>query len=85
MYKHSARKPDGCSIITDPSMSCAVHQDTVQCCHCDAHYAVDPGSGSTRGFCMSCMAPTCGGDACCTCIPFEKKLAMYERGDIASL
>lgn len=80
MYQNTARRPGGCMILTDPAMANAVHMDTVQCCHCDAHYAVEPGSGKTRGFCMSCMKPTCGSDACCNCEPFEKKLQDYENG-----
>lgn len=53
--------------------------DTVQCCHCGRHYAVKPGSGKTRGFCMKCMAPTCGSERCDTCIPQEKMLEEIER------
>lgn len=85
MYQHTARRPGGCMIITDPSASGPVHTDTLQCCHCDTHYQVQPGSGITRGFCTHCMKPTCGADECCECVPFEKKIQEFEAGQRKTL
>lgn len=31
-----------------------------------------------RGFCFNCMGPTCGGEACLECLPFEAKLEAQE-------
>jgi hypothetical protein len=59
--------------------------DTLQCPHCQAHFQVVPGSGRRRGFCMRCNAPHCGAKECFTCVPFEKKLELYEKGKIRDL
>ena len=59
--------------------------DTLQCCHCNKHFIVEKGSGNRRGFCMHCMGPTCGDYLCDTCIPFEKKLDLFEKGKIKVL
>jgi hypothetical protein len=85
-------------IITDSSQSQAVRKpsghilldnqvvaDTLQCAHCQKHWVPVKGSGVRRGFCMKCMAPTCGAAACDICAPFEKKMEEYERGKRAVL
>lgn len=51
-----------------------VEHDTMQCVHCGAHWIVVPGSGRTRGWCMRCNGPHCGGQACWECIPEEVKI-----------
>ncbi len=58
---------------------------TQQCCHCGTHFVMKPGSGIVRGFCRRCMQVTCGRPECDACIPFERKLEMYEKGKIASI
>ena len=56
-----------------------VEMDSLQCCHCNCHYHVQPGSGKRRGFCLLCMDVTCGKEACLPCVPFERKLEAQER------
>ena len=53
--------------------------DTVQCVHCGAHWIPVKGSGHVRGWCFKCAGPFCG-PTCAACIPFEKRLADYEKG-----
>lgn len=76
------RKPrheDGYIIITDPSGE-TVYQ-TQQCVHCGMHFPYIPGSGKTRGFCMSCMGITCGKPECDPCVPMEKAIEAMEARD----
>ena len=54
---------------------------TLSCVHCQRTWVVKPGSGRARGWCMKCNGPTCGGQACQTCVPFERQLAIIERRD----
>jgi len=70
-------RQDGYVLIVGPGGT--VERDTLQCCHCNAHYIVRPGSGKRRGWCTMCSAPTCGKPKCAACIPFEKKLDAFER------
>ena len=56
-----------------------VERDSLQCCHCNTHYFVSPGSGKQRGFCLLCMDVTCGRSACVLCVPFERRLAQIEQ------
>lgn len=58
---------------------------TKQCCHCGNHFLSVQGSGIRRGFCTRCMAMTCGNHACDCCMPFEKKLDLFEKGKIFTL
>lgn len=51
---------------------------TLQCCHCGGHFVSIRGSGIRRGFCLRCMAVTCGKPECDRCIPFEEQLEMME-------
>ena len=53
--------------------------DTLQCCHCSAHWTPVKGSGIRRGFCLRCMAPVCGHPSCDPCIPFLEKLQKANR------
>lgn len=83
MGRHTATRPAGTIIITDPDLSHDVHMDTLQCTHCQKHWVVRPGSGRVRGFCLKCMGPTCGARACETsCVPAEKQLEAMESGII---
>lgn len=55
-----------------------IERDTTQCVHCMGHWAVEPGSGRTRGWCPRCGGPHCGAPACWTCVPFMKQIAQQE-------
>jgi hypothetical protein len=59
--------------------------DTLTCVHCDLTWIRQPGSGRKRGWCMNCGGVTCGKRECSECIPFEKKMDLYERGLIKVL
>lgn len=52
--------------------------DTLQCCHCGAHFEVVKGSGRKRGFCMCCNGVTCGKPECDLCVPAEQQLENME-------
>lgn len=54
--------------------------DTLQCVHCSAHWASQPGSGIKRGWCLNCKGPLCGSELCDVCIPLEKRLQGWEGG-----
>lgn len=58
---------------------------TRQCVHCNRHFLSVKGSGTRRGFCRNCMGITCGRKACDHCLPFEKKLELYEAGKLPRL
>jgi hypothetical protein len=77
MYQHTARKPAGHIVITSDGP--LVERDTRQCVHCAAHFVVEPGSGTVRGWCRRCAGPTCGAAKCNTCLPFEAWLDEVER------
>jgi len=74
------RHPGGAFIIDGIEVG-----HTVQCCHCNGHFLSMRGSGARRGFCMRCMKTTCGKKTCDSCIPFEKKLELYEKGKVLTL
>ncbi len=42
----------------------AVEGEQRQCCHCQALWTYQPGSGTTRGYCLSCDGWLCGRPAC---------------------
>ena len=69
-------RADGYGILASPEGT--IEYDTLQCCHCQAHYRVRPGSGKRRGWCARCAAATCGLPRCIPCRPFEKQLAAFE-------
>jgi hypothetical protein len=71
-------RPSGTIIITDPDLG-VIMADTLQCCHCGAHWTVVKGSGRERGFCLKCMGPTCGPN-CLECVPQEQWLENSEKG-----
>ncbi len=56
--------------------------ETRMCVHCQAHFHIVPGSGTSRGFCQNCDGVTCGKEKCEThCIPFEMALEIAEGRD----
>lgn len=69
------RRPSGYILADDVEIA-----QTVQCCHCSSHFISRKGSGVIRGFCVLCMRSTCGAPRCMSCVPFELKLAEYEKG-----
>lgn len=63
--KYTTLRPDGCEIITDKfNDKIKQEADTKQCCHCGAHWKIQPGSGITRGYCFICNDLTCGSPRC---------------------
>lgn len=60
-----------------------VAAQTLQCCHCPAHWVVRTGSGTVRGWCQKCNRPTCGARDCDAsgpngCMPWEEKMRLIE-------
>lgn len=80
----SVLKPHGHVTIVTAEGSC-IERDTLRCVHCQHTWVVQPGSGKRRGFCTQCAGPTCGAPQCCDCVPFEKKLELYEAGKLKTL
>ena len=58
---------------------------TLQCVHCNRHFLSIAGSGARRGWCMNCGGVTCGHGDCDRCMPFEKRLELFEAGKIGHL
>lgn len=83
--KHSMLRPHGTVIVTDgdgPEMQ----RDTVMCAHCGKHGIYRPGCGRNLGYCAKCHGPVCGTSGCSDeCLPLEKRLDLYEAGEIPSL
>lgn len=74
------RPEAGLITVVDPGMDRPLSETpTMQCVHCGRHFAVCPGSGKTRGWCMRCNGPICG-PGCAACVPMEQQLANLERG-----
>lgn len=71
---------NGYATITEPG-GVTKEFDTLSCCHCNAVFMVkateiskpDPG-----GFCRLCMAPICPQCIGKYCVPFMKRLDLYE-------
>ena len=78
MKQHTALKPKGFVIVTGDSG--IIEQDTLQCCHCGMHWAIQPGSGKIRGTCMKCNGPVCGPKCSGKCVPMEQRLENMEQG-----
>lgn len=72
------RKASG-FIIMDDGSGPVETAATLMCAHCGNHWIVIKGSGRKRGFCLKCMAVTCGSPQCDTCVPFEKRLEKLEQ------
>jgi hypothetical protein len=79
MYESTTRNPHGYGIISEAGEK-TTEMDTLQCCHCGAHFFVRPGSGTKRGFCLKCMQVTCGRSECLECLPLGKWLDKVEKG-----
>lgn len=73
MGRVSRRRADGYIHVVEPGQP-DFEADTVMCVHCNAHWYLEPGSGRQRGWCWRCAGPHCGGPACWTCVPLERKV-----------
>lgn len=76
----SVRNPHG-AIIVDGHHAA----DTLRCCHCGKMWIPVKGSGRVRGFCPKCNDVTCGPECTGTCMPIEKRIELYEKGQIKTL
>ena len=66
-------KPSGYVILDGQEVG-----HTKQCIHCNKHFLSVKGSGTIRGYFMTCLQFTCGSPACDTCIPYEAKMEVVE-------
>lgn len=74
------RKAKGYFVVDGVEMAA-----TLQCCHCGGHFISIRGSKKVRGYCMSCCSITCGKKECDPCVPFQKKIDLFEKGLIKAL
>jgi hypothetical protein len=71
----------GIITVTDPGIDRFIQEvGTLQCCHCQAHWTLKPGSGNVRGFCFKCNGPVCGPKCAGKCVPAEQMLENMETG-----
>lgn len=92
ILRRVASSPFACSSteghlqVVDPSLrGGSTDMPTFACCHCNTIVIMRPGSGIQRGFCTKCTQLTCGRAECHECVPFAKRLELYEKGKIADL
>lgn len=52
---------------------------TYSCCHCQATWIYQKGSGRLRGWCQRCNGYVCG-PTCVECVPIERRLDNIEAG-----
>lgn len=52
---------------------------THQCVHCQYTWIAAPGSGTVRGWCMTCQGFVCG-VGCEKCVHYEQKIENIEAG-----
>jgi len=70
---------EGYAVITDPYGG-VQESSTFNCCHCQYLVHVHLGSGTQRGYCFLCDAPTCGKPRCNdNCAPFMKRIEAQEN------
>ncbi len=81
MASSSILRPDGHMSVTSPDGQ-VIEADTLQCVHCGAHWAIQPGSKTVRGYCHKCNGPVCG-PKCQVCVPAEQWLENIEQGNPA--
>lgn len=77
--RYSSRHASGHYLVSDEEGRTTAEGETLSCVHCQRTWAIQPGSGRSRGFCFHCMGPTCGGAGCQTCTPFERRLEIVEQ------
>lgn len=70
----------GTAIYTTEPGAPTEQAQTRQCVHCGMQFTVVPGSGVSRGYCMSCDGITCGKKIKCetVCKHFEKAIEEME-------
>jgi hypothetical protein len=70
----------GTAIFTPEPGAPDEQAQTRQCVHCGMQFIVVPGSGRSRGYCMSCDGITCGAKVKCEteCTHFEKAIEQME-------
>ena len=78
----SVRRPKGHMVVDGREVG-----DTLQCPHCGAHFQIIRGGKKQVQwpYCMNCGSLTCGKGCCHECVPFERKLDLYEKGIITEL
>ena len=54
--------------------------DSVQCVHCQRHWAYVPKSGTKWGWCLACCGIHCATEKCAKCVPSEQQLENIEAG-----
>jgi uncharacterized paraquat-inducible protein A len=55
-------------------------RDLLTCAHCDLTWAVIPGSGRRRGYCLRCAQVLCGKAECMAgCTPNEVRIEAMEQ------
>jgi len=93
------RNPHGYAVITTPDpvrvnfdrFRCeevgagVIERDTFTCCHCNRIIHVKPMApmGEFGSMCRNCMKMTCPTCADGPCVPFQKRLEMAERREMA--
>ncbi len=76
---HTMPSPHG-YILEERDDGRITEHDAMQCVHCQRTWKFRPGSGRQRGWCQRCMGVTCGAVGCMTCLHFEKRVELMERG-----
>lgn len=79
ILKHTVRRPQGYSFLSNQESDRIQEHDTLMCCHCQMILVIRPGSGTERGWCYKCSGPLCGKKKCQEkCVPFEKVIEQIE-------
>lgn len=75
-------KPGGYALWMDPEGN--KEQDTFTCNHCNTVVYVKAAASPTEagGWCNLCMRLLCMNCAGKECVPFEKKMEMWEKQDL---
>jgi hypothetical protein len=77
-YIKELSRGKGTLLVT--SVDGETEQHTITCCHCNAIFVIKVGSGTERGYCFMCNAPTCGKRRCSEeCVPFMKRIEETEN------
>lgn len=71
-------RPSGTIIVDEVEVA-----HTLMCPHCNSHFIST--SHTVHDYCCNCAALTCGQQKCLRCVPFERRLELYEQGKIGRL
>lgn len=66
----------GVMIFSDVESDQKTEIATLKCCHCGAHFPLDP---KTKHWCGQCAGYVCRAD-CVECVPEEQQLENEEKG-----